>query len=215
MKEITFKDGSQFSIDVLPDECPRCHRLIMPIRRESFEPFRDGLQIVFQCPGCRELFITFYDGRSGYLRFETSEPKRHKEQSFGSIDGISPLFPVIFNQAAEAEAAGLDQIAGLGYRKSLEFLIKDFCIVKNPEFEEAIKAEPLGVVIKNRLDDRKIKLAAEKVAWLGNDEAHYVRKWEDHDIEHLKKLLSIAVNGIKEDLELTELLASFTPPTSP
>ncbi len=211
---LTFKDGSEFSIDTLPDECPRCYRSIVAVKRESYVRFSDGLQTVFQCPGCQSLFFTFYEG-GGYLQFRSSEPKMHRPQSFGSVEKVSPQFAVIFNQAAEAEAAGLGEIAGLGYRKSLEFLIKDYCIAKNSESEEAIKAEPLGVVIKNRLDDRKIKLAAEKVAWLGNDEAHYVRKWEEHDVEHLKKLLSIAVSGIKEDLELTELLASFTPPTSP
>ncbi len=32
-----------------------------------------------------------------------------------------PEFDTIYNQALEAESIGLDQIAGLGFRKSLEF----------------------------------------------------------------------------------------------
>lgn len=42
----------------------------------------------------------------------------------------------------------LNEIARIGYRKALEFLIKDYCIDKNKE-EEKIKKEPLSQVIIN------------------------------------------------------------------
>lgn len=137
------------------------------------------------------------------------EPRRHLNQSFGKIDSLSPQFATIFNQASAAEAFGLAEIAGLGYRKALEFLIKDYCAAKCPDDAETIKRSFLGTVIRDRVSDRKIQGAAEKVAWLGNDEAHYVRKWEDHDLEDLKSLLKIVVNGIDEELEYDSLMASF------
>lgn len=47
------------------------------------------------------------------------------------IDEISPKFNEIYKQALAAEVSNLNEIAGLGYRKSLEFLIKDIAIQKN------------------------------------------------------------------------------------
>lgn len=44
------------------------------------------------------------------------------------INEISPGFVKIYNQAHEAEIRLLDDIVGGGYRKALEFLIKDICI---------------------------------------------------------------------------------------
>ena len=81
-----------------------------------------------------------------------------------------------------------------------------------PNDEAAIKTAPLGSVIQKYIEDKKIKLAAEKAVWLGNDEAHYVRKWESHDVSHLKSLLGIAINSISESLEFEKLMASFKKP---
>jgi hypothetical protein len=38
---------------------------------------------------------------------------------------------------------------------------------------------------------------AKRAAWLGNDETHYVRKWEDHDLEDLKSLIKVTGNWIE------------------
>jgi hypothetical protein len=35
-----------------------------------------------------------------------------------------------------------------------------------------------------------------RAAWLGNDEAHYLRKWEDKDVSDLKLLLRLTMNAI-------------------
>ena len=44
--------------------------------------------------------------------------------NFASVEELSPQFAELYNQAAAAEAYSLLDIAGMGYRKSLEFLIK-------------------------------------------------------------------------------------------
>jgi Tfp pilus assembly protein PilN len=38
----------------------------------------------------------------------------------------------------------------------------------------------------------------ERTAWLGNDEAHYVKRWQDHDLEDLKQLLDLTEHSIAE-----------------
>jgi len=70
------------------------------------------------------------------------------------------------------------EICGVGYRKSLEFLIKDYLIGRAPEGEgqaaavEAIKKKFLGTCIKEDIEDANIKLVAQRATWLGNDETH-------------------------------------------
>ena len=91
------------------------------------------------------------------------------------IANLSQDFKTIYAQAAEAESLGLDQVAGTGYRKALEFLIKDYCISETPNDAEQIRKEFLGSCIKNRVSDAIVKECAERAVWLGNDETHYVR----------------------------------------
>lgn len=51
-----------------------------------------------------------------------SEPSRHTPHVFDKdISELSPQFVKIYNQALAAESYSLDEIAGLGYRKSLDF----------------------------------------------------------------------------------------------
>lgn len=97
-----------------------------------------------------------------------------------------------------AEKNGHKEICGPGYRRALEFLIKDYLISLNPAISEEIKKLWLGKAIE-KIDSPKIKICAERAAWLGNDETHYVRKWEDKDIDNLKDLIDLAVMWIDSE----------------
>lgn len=46
-----------------------------------------------------------------------------------------------------------------------------------------------------------IKEMAKRAVWLGNDETHYVRKWEDKDIQDLKNLIDLTVYFISMTLK--------------
>jgi len=60
-----------------------------------------------------------------YFRFVRSLPWKAVERQFAqSITDTSPLFAGIYNQASAAEAQGLSDVAGPGYRKASEFLLK-------------------------------------------------------------------------------------------
>lgn len=67
------------------------------------------------------------------------------------ITKLSPAFVQIYHQAEQAENSGLSDICGLGYRKALEFLIKDFAIHEHPEAEATIKIASLAQALKNIL----------------------------------------------------------------
>lgn len=116
------------------------------------------------------------------------------------IQELSPQFIKVYKQAGEAEFLKLDELSGMGYRKALEFIIKDYLISIHPSDAELIKKEYLKPCIVNRIVDHNIKSCAERAAWLGNDETHYIRKWANPDIENLKILLKLTVGFIENDL---------------
>lgn len=141
----------------------------------------------------------------------SSEPCRFDKYVFeNNIVTLSPQFDKIYNQALAAEAAGLDEIAGLGYRKSLEFLVKDFAIHENPERGDDIKKLMLSPCIKEFIDNPQIKTLVERSAWIGNDEAHYVRKQSNRDVNDMKAFIRATVYFIGMVL-ITEDAESMNP----
>ena len=54
-------------------------------------------------------------------------------------------------------------------------------------------------MISNYIDDGKIKDISVRAAWLGNDETHYLRKWETKDLSDLKDFIRMIVNWIEND----------------
>lgn len=112
-----------------------------------------------------------------------------------SIDEFSPKFSKIYNQAVQAELHGLDDLIGMGYRKALEFLIKDWAIFENPDKKDEIVTNSVGYCIKNFISNPTLRKGIERTVWLGNDETHYARKFEDRDIEDMKRFLSVTLYG--------------------
>ena len=136
--------------------------------------------------------------------------------NFGSeIEGLSPSFCQIFNEAAEAQTRGLGQICGCGYRKALEFLVKDFSIHRNAEKDNEIKAAPVGEVIKCYVENQRIKEVARRATWIGNDETHYVRRWGDRDIKDLTLLIELTVSWIRTELLTEKIIEEMPDPSAP
>lgn len=189
------------------DICPICKSGLMltPIESIVFPRSNDNLYFLYTfcyCTVCKNVYINTYDYKLGYTAQKLlSEPNRFKKTDFGEdIERLSPSFVEIYNQAKEAESLNLDQIAGIGYRKATEFLIKDFTIHEHPEEEDTIKSAALSTVINNYIDDRKIKKLAEVTVWIGNDETHYIRKHTERDISDLKRFINACVHYINMDL---------------
>lgn len=205
--------GIRYSSDRDPETCPLCHRTVHAAQvawglvppRERSAP---KLEIVYQCPHpeCGRYFIARYrpEKRRNYQGLQQGEFQLYATTPWNpqppdvppEVAQISPEFVDIYTQAVAAEVFRLPQVAGPGYRKSLEFLVKDYCVVLRPEQAEAIRALPLGRVISDFADDANVRACAQRAAWLGNDETHYVRKWEEKDIDDLKTLLKLTINWI-------------------
>jgi hypothetical protein len=200
---------TKYTFTDLPDVCPFCGIGINPIPKYgifenmSDEPLnRNNVQVVFQCPiaNCRALFITQYHHSGGRFYKRRDLYKTTNKQVFDkTINDISPDFVTIFNQSYQSEEIGLTLVSGPGYRKSLEFLIKDYVThTLNSDEVEAKKVHTsfLGDVINKYIDDARIKSTAKRAAWLGNDETHYLRKWEEKDLKDLKLLIEMTTNWI-------------------
>jgi hypothetical protein len=113
------------------------------------------------------------------------------------IQKMSPQFCALYVEAAVAENAPLSQLAGLGYGKALECLIKDYAKTENPGNEAAIEAAPLGACLKQYLQDDLVKNSAELATWLRNDQVHYLRKHEKHGVPELKSLIKLIVSLVE------------------
>lgn len=124
---------------------------------------------------------------------------------------ISPAFAEIHSQAQEAEALGFSSLVGIGYRKALEYLIKDYVISKNPDLSDQIGKMPLAQCIKNYVTDPNVKFCSERAVWLGNDETHYVRKWLDHDLEDLKRLLQLTLYWLSSEILTSQYGQTMSP----
>jgi hypothetical protein len=207
--------------DCIPDECPICRRHITPVFKFSHLIGIDGsgdasVNIVYACPSddCQRLFIAYFKENWGRetetYSFRSCLPKSQKDPVvFKGIKEISPSFVAVYTQSLHAEAIGLDQIAGVGLRKALEFLVKDYCSAERPENADAIKAVQLGTCIENYIADQNIKDCAKLASWLGNDETHYVRKWVDRDVTDLKALLGLTMSWIETSLKTKAYKASM------
>nr|WP_296266451.1 hypothetical protein [uncultured Merdimonas sp.] len=204
------------------DMCPICKAKIAPVYVACSLESPDSASVFDFCRNCNNTFVTKYAAHnsgkihSGYPYFEAdsiiySEPNRFTKQAFNQkITALSPQFDKIYNQALAAESSMLDEIAGLGYRKALEFLIKDFAIHEHPDEEEDIKAKPLAQCIKKYIENENITTLAERSTWIGNDEAHYIRKQEDRDVSDMKDFIQAIVYFIGMIL-ITEDAASMAP----
>lgn len=117
---------------------------------------------------------------------------------------LSPNFVTIYNQAETAENSKLTEICGQGYRKSLEFLVKDYATKNHPDEEKLIKTMNLSPCIEKYFENSHIKALAKASAWIGNDETHYVRKHEDYGINHLKSFILAIVSYIELDFYVIE-----------
>jgi hypothetical protein len=226
MKQITvlYNDTSQRSINLtfVPDECPLCHRGTDPHTYFAYCDKNkwtkdDCLQVLYRCTweDCQGLFITYYSAQNNncdnFPNFNYSKPAHKKDRTFSkTIQDISPSFITIYNQANSAEQDGLMEICGVGYRKAIEFLIKDYLIGLNNSDKEKIEEMRLGTCIEEKLDNLNIKAMAKRATWLGNDETHYRRKWVNKDLTDLKRLIDATISWI-ELVKLTEDTQSNMP----
>jgi hypothetical protein len=210
----------QAHYDEIPDICPVCHRGIQAVftgtafvsARTDSPAWTGYLELLFRCPrqDCARAFLAIYrqhvqtSHERGWFFFQGCAPTTFESPEVeDAICRVSPSFVQIYGQSLAAERLGLDQICGCGLRRALEFLIKDYLIQKQPTEADSIKKTFLGTCISNYITDANIKAVASRATWLGNDETHYEKRYEQLDIKHLKELIRLTLYWMGSEL-LTE-----------
>lgn len=188
----------------LPDTCPVCSFSISPTYILIYHKDIFRSELLCGCPRneCKSLFFAVYHGDNHNCYLVNCYPYSKVKKEFPQeVADLSPDFVAIFNQAHHAEQEKLDLICGVAYRKALEYLIKDYVLKMYPEDDSKIKSMPLQQCVQKFITEPSIKLMAERATWLGNDETHYVRKWEDKDLKDLKNLIDLTVYFISMSLK--------------
>ena len=131
----------QVDIDQTPGKCPICGVVIVPVDWTIGCVEGGRMERLLQCPNgrCRRLFLAQYRKDAYSYTFTESVPAEIPDiRQSATIKEISPDFCEIFNQAHKAEMCKLKLVAGPGYRKALEFLIKDYLSTQpNGDTDEA------------------------------------------------------------------------------
>lgn len=132
-----------------------------------------------------------------------------------NIHMLSERYCEVYKQAACAEEQGLTEICGLGYRKALEILVKDYAIHKGKDTKDVERCN-LSDCINNYIDNPKLKTLAKASSLIGNDEAHYLRKITDGDVQSMKSFIKALESFIDSELEVyaaNDLLKNNGKPT--
>lgn len=133
IRVVTPEGNLLFNINRHADICPHCGIAIQPLVLLTSFINDMSFDIIYKCPriDCEKTII----GRFSLTRMydfrlvETFPSQRALTKEFDqTIKDISPSFVQIFNEAYSAEQINLSHISGMGYRKALEFLIKDYVI---------------------------------------------------------------------------------------
>lgn len=199
-----------------PNSCPHCHLVIIPQYYNHIHSVdsEDRLVVIstWHCSNysCRRYFVAEHleNGRNPLpvARFldGTPKPPNWPDSILNLKSGVNSnetsKFFNTYVQSLKAEKEGLYEIAGVGFRKALEYIIKDWSIsiITDENEKESIHKMPLLQVVKKYMPD-DIKEITERAVWLGNDQAHYEVIFIDYDIAHLKELIELICADIDRE----------------
>ena len=88
-------------------------------------------------------------------------------------------------------------MAAIGYRHALECLVKDYAIIELKKDREEVVKKTLAEAIGEYLGEKELVATADVVRILGNDYAHYERKYPEHDFALLKNYMRIFIGLIE------------------
>jgi hypothetical protein len=190
-----------------PSSCPHCHNGIEPVYISLYTGKGPGdadlCYSIWKCTyrECRRLFIAEHiikgPGEIWFKGFLDGTPLGpHWPES---ILNLPSKFIVTYMQALQAESLGLDEISGMGFRKAIEYLVKDYLIQRNSALKGTIEDKSLSMAISDNFNDPQendLKELLLRATWLGNDLTHYLKYHENFSIVDLKELIKLVVDEI-------------------
>lgn len=216
-------DNEILNVDI-PRICRHCHQtgeqsfLNATILRKFFDEDEDKIVdtdfVVFTgCSYCGE--VTQHYGTEHYIYGNCTysfgrtipEEKSTDIQIPKNVLTLSSDFLKIYNQALQAEKNELDHLAGMGYRKAIEFLVTDFLSKYTPEgvSKDWLNNPNTRLDEKiNKLRNERIKKLSKAITYLGNDEAHYVRRHPEYNVQNLKEFIKVLMSDFENELIFEE-----------
>lgn len=192
----------------IPIICPNCSSSLQPIIKDNKAlSFGKNLLLVISYIGncCNTPFYATYNYHDGQTTLLDVYPHLKTLTLPDNIKNLSPRFANLYEQSYTAEQNGHIELAGSGYRNSIEVLIKDFAIKKINAPESEVCKMSLYDAIGTYLKEVNIETsAADVIRVLGNDYTHYQRKYDDIDFIVVKKYLEIFIQQIDTKLLLME-----------
>ena len=217
--------NNQEILFLVPNECPVCHYTINPcyVNHNVFQCDNaiPHITLFLFCSHCNHVYAVDYSGHEANIwRFASLSCC-----NISQIKSLSPFSPNVpklpenllndsyskfqsaYFDACAAQSYGLFELAGIGYRRAAEFLIKDYLISKITTNEEKVKIQNIDLHDAiERIPDQRLKDFSHRVAWLGNDATHYIWKHTDRDLDDLSNFFFTLVSYITQQITIDDAL---------
>lgn len=193
------------------DNCPYCNKAIFPsITAYNHTNNLQYIDTIMLCPSCNEEYFEKFERTMLNSRlFKSVAAYPYPEPQIDIPEEIKNFFPQfykIYVEAVTAENYNLHEICGMGYRKAIEALVKQYAIELYPDDIEKIQNETLMQTIR-RFPSPKIVTLATAATWLGNDQVHLITQHPEYDIQGLKSFINVLCTFIIAEKELEKATA--------
>jgi hypothetical protein len=224
---ITTTHDTTYGIYALPTYCPRCRRNAIPkvLGKASIDidegsgEFVAGVPV--GCPLCDKAYVAEYYGEpyswredEDYLEFLRTVPAAEPQVAVSdALAKVSPNFAKVYDEAVAAQVSGLEDLSAAGYRRALEFLVKDYLISRDPSQRETFERMPLARAIRDHIDDPDIREIARNATVIANDFVH-AHRYSGREVTELRALINLVWRWIelREEIRVeTARLAALNP----
>lgn len=209
-KELIYNDFGYFEN---PMVCGHCHYSGEQITLYAFETKGmddySGMAMTF-CKFCESTTVHFLAQDGDRFFSEKSIPSIEKTATISDyISKTFPSFTDIYNQAVIAEEDELNLIAGMGYRKSIEFLVSDYLLKfqsDDKDINEDWVSNPRTSLSQKigKIKNDNIKTLSKAITWIGNDETHYTRRNPEYNINNMKLFINALLGLIDFNQSIAE-----------
>ena len=195
------------------NECPHCHYGI-DLSNDSYRSYHDianneqsefTIFAIHLCPHCLKGFVVEHK-----MKIDTNENfSKIKEishiqypvtpKSFAvdnRVKRISKRFCDIYKQSLQAKECRLSEIYGMGLRKSMECLVKDYAVYTSQDTEEKISRKNLAECISCYIQDSDIQTLATSCRKIGNNETHWKNENDISDIRLMEQVMECIITYI-------------------
>lgn len=158
------------------------------------------VSIIFKTTCCERYFSSFYlynQTSLGTLTHLFTYPTIDTEHLPVEFNLISENFVKIYNQAKTASKLGNFELTCIGYRTSIEFLLKDFLIKVRKLDENKISKMKLADIISH-FESQEIYVSADVIRIFGNDKTHYIAKY-NFNIQQVELYLKFLMDNILKE----------------